>query len=287
MAAALRSVLITGASTGIGEACALHLDKLGFRVFAGVRKAADADALRQKASPRLTPVMIDVTDATSIASAAETVGQAVGEFGLSGLVNNAGIAVVAPMEFVLLDDLRRQLEVNTIGQVAVTQAFLPLLRRAKGRIVNISSQGGRFVFPLFGPYSMSKFALEAFSDALRRELRGWGMHVAVVEAGSIATPIWSKGIATAGSIRDKLPAQAEPLYGRMMDTLRAGALMMGARGIPPETVARAVAHALTSRFPRTRYLVGLDAQVIARLAWLLPDRVMDWIMACVLGLCIL
>jgi NAD(P)-dependent dehydrogenase (short-subunit alcohol dehydrogenase family) len=280
-------VLITGASTGIGEACALHLDKLGFRVFAGVRKAADADALRQKASPRLTPVMIDVTDATSIASAAETVGQAVGEFGLSGLVNNAGIAVVAPMEFVLLDDLRRQLEVNTIGQVAVTQAFLPLLRRAKGRIVNISSQGGRFVFPLFGPYSMSKFALEAFSDALRRELRGWGMHVAVVEAGSIATPIWSKGIATAGSIRDKLPAQAEPLYGRMMDTLRAGALMMGARGIPPETVARAVAHALTSRFPRTRYLVGLDAQVIARLAWLLPDRVMDWIMACVLGLCIL
>jgi NAD(P)-dependent dehydrogenase (short-subunit alcohol dehydrogenase family) len=280
-------VLITGASTGIGEACALHLDKLGFRVFAGVRKAADADALRQKASPRLTPVMIDVTDATSIASAAETVGQAVGEFGLSGLVNNAGIAVVAPMEFVLLDDLRRQLEVNTIGQVAVTQAFLPLLRRAKGRIVNISSQGGRFVFPLFGPYSMSKFALEAFSDALRRELRGWGMHVAVVEAGSIATPIWSKGIATAGSIRDKLPAQAEPLYGRMMDTLRAGALLMGARGIPPETVARAVAHALTSRFPRTRYLVGLDAQVIARLAWLLPDRVMDWIMACVLGLCIL
>jgi NAD(P)-dependent dehydrogenase (short-subunit alcohol dehydrogenase family) len=280
-------VLITGASTGIGEACALHLDKLGFRVFAGVRKAADADALRQKASPRLTPVMIDVTDATSIASAAETVGQAVGEFGLSGLVNNAGIAVVAPMEFVLLDDLRRQLEVNTIGQVAVTQAFLPLLRRAKGRIVNISSQGGRFVFPLFGPYSMSKFALEAFSDALRRELRGWGMHVAVVEAGSIATPIWSKGIATAGSIRDKLPAQAEPLYGRMMDTLRAGALLMGARGIPPETVARAVAHALTSRFPRTRYLVGLDAQAITRLAWLLPDRVMDWIMACVLGLCIL
>ncbi|MEK7693262.1 MAG: SDR family oxidoreductase, partial [Chloroflexota bacterium] len=185
-----RSVVITGASTGIGEACALHLDALGWRVFAGVRKGADGEALQRKASARLIPVRIDVTDQASIASACDAVAQELGARGLDGLVNNAGIAVAAPLEFVPIDDLRRQLEINVIGQIAVTQAFLALIRTARGRIVNIGSVSGKLATPFTGPYSASKFAMEALTDALRIELRPWKIEVSIVEPGSIATPIW-------------------------------------------------------------------------------------------------
>jgi NAD(P)-dependent dehydrogenase (short-subunit alcohol dehydrogenase family) len=154
----------TGASSGIGAACALHLDRLGYLLFAGVRKKEDGDALKRQASERLRIVFIDVVDATSIAAAAETVEAAVAGAGLSGLVNNAGIAVAGPLEFLPVDDLRKQFEVNVIGPIAVTQAFLPLLRRGHGRIVNMGSIGGRWATPFAGPYSASKFALEAFND---------------------------------------------------------------------------------------------------------------------------
>ena len=158
------SIVITGASSGIGEACALYLDELGYRVFAGVRKPAAGEALKAKASKRLAPVILDVTDVASIDRAVETVKAAVGAAGLAGLVNNAGIGVGGPLEVVPLADLRKQFEVNVIGQVAVTQALLPLLRQGRGRIVNMGSIAGRATMPFMGPYSASKFALEALTD---------------------------------------------------------------------------------------------------------------------------
>src|SRR5712691_5002789 len=180
------AVVITGAASGIGEACALHLDKLGFCVFAGVRREVDGAALQGKASERLTPLLLDVTDAASIRFAVEIVATGVVETGLAGLVNNAGITVAGPLEFLPVSELRRQLEVNVIGQVAVTQAFLPLLRRGQGRIVNMGSLAGRIATPFIGPYHASKFAMEALTDSLRMELRRWGMHVSLIEPGFIA-----------------------------------------------------------------------------------------------------
>src|SRR5688500_9161604 len=186
------AVVITGASTGIGRACAIDLDGRGFRVFAGVRKDEDGERLRSE-RPSIEPLRIDVTDAGEIAAARDRVGEEVGERGLAGLVNNAGIAVPGPLEHLPLDEIRRQLEVNVLGQIAVTQAFLPLLRTARGRIVNIGSIGGRVALPLLGPYAGSKHAMEGISDSLRRELRPWGIEVSLVRPGPIATEIWERG----------------------------------------------------------------------------------------------
>ncbi|HEV2125399.1 MAG TPA: SDR family NAD(P)-dependent oxidoreductase, partial [Chloroflexota bacterium] len=245
-----RSVVITGASTGIGHACALHLDALGFRVFAGVRREADGDSLRRQASDRLTPLILDVTDEATIEAASEHVHQAMGDAGVSGLVNNAGIAIGGPLELIQLDDLRRQLEVNVIGQVAVTQAFLPLLRHGRGRIVNMGSISGRVAGPFVGPYAASKFAMEALTDSLRLELRPWGVHVAIVEPGVIATPIWEKSLSTAQDMLERLPAERrqrlETLYGSAMDRMRLATQGMSTRGVSPVAVARAVEHALVS-----------------------------------------
>jgi NAD(P)-dependent dehydrogenase (short-subunit alcohol dehydrogenase family) len=179
------AVVVTGASSGIGEACARRLAGLGFQVFAGVRKAEDGDRLASEI-PGVTPLRIDVVDAESIAAAARTVEETAAGRGLAGLVNNAGVAVPAPIEHQPIDDFRRQIEVNLIGQVAVTQAFLPQLRAARGRIVNVSSIGGKVAVPLLGAYAASKFGLEGFSDTLRRELRPWGIEVSVIEPGTIA-----------------------------------------------------------------------------------------------------
>ncbi|HYM16129.1 MAG TPA: SDR family oxidoreductase [Dehalococcoidia bacterium] len=269
------AVVVTGASTGIGEACALRLDSMGFIVFAGVRKEADGQALRQKASSRLTPVMLDVTDSESITAAARQVGDATGGAGLSGLVNNAGISVAGPLEFVPIDELRRQLEVNVVGQVAVTQAFLPLLRLRRGRIVNIGSVSGRLATPFVGPYAASKFAMEAVTDALRIELRPWRMHVAIVEPGSIATPIWDKARSDADRLMAALPERAHRLYDDAVRVMLSFADETAKRGIAPDAVAKAVAHALTAKQPKTRYLVGTDARLQAVLAKLVPDRLRD------------
>ena len=274
-----RSVVITGASTGIGEACALHLDQLGWRVFAGVRKDADGEALQRKASARLMPVRIDVTDPASIASAREIVAQELGERGLDGLVNNAGIAVAAPLEFLPIDDLRRQLEVNVIGQIAVTQAFLAPIRKARGRIVNIGSVSGRLATPFTGPYSASKFAMEALTDALRIELRPWKIDVAIVEPGSVATPIWEKGMADADRMEAQLPAEGHTLYDGAIKALRAFAEATANKGIPPAAVAKAVTHALTAKKPKTRYVVGFDASIQAKLGKFAPDRMRDGLIA--------
>jgi NAD(P)-dependent dehydrogenase (short-subunit alcohol dehydrogenase family) len=249
---------------------------MGFQVFAGVRNPADGERLSEAASDRLVPVHLDITDAESIRTAAEAVTGALGASPLRGLVNNAGVAVASPLEFVPIDALRRQFEVNVIGQVAVTQAFLPSLRRSQGRIVNMSSVSGRFASPFVGPYSASKFALEALSDALRLELRPWAIPVSIVEPGVIATPIWQKSLSAADELNAGMPPEAHELYGRAVQALRDGVQNIG--GIPADRVARVVAHALTARRPRTRYIVGHDARIGIGLTYL-PTRVRDWLVA--------
>ncbi len=269
------AVVVTGASTGIGEACALRLVAHGFRVFGAVRKPADGEALRAKAGAFLVPLLLDVTDGDGIVRAAAEVAAAVGDDGLAGLVNNAGIAVNGPLEFLPIDLLRKQLEVNLIGQVAVTQAFLPLLRRATGRIVNIGSLAGLVSTPFNGPYSMSKYGMEAFTDALRVELMRWGLQVALVEPGSIATPIWDRGLVDADAMEKRLPEDAIALYGKQFATFKEGVRRTALRGIPADAVAAAVEHALTAARPRTRYLIGTDAKFAAGLFRRLPDRWRD------------
>ena len=271
------TVLVTGASTGIGEATALHLRDVGFTPIAGVRKDEDAERLEGLG---LRTVKLDVTDADAIAAARESLGQEP----LAGLVNNAGIAVAAPLEFLPIDRLRKQLEVNLIGQIAVTQAFLPALRRARGRIVNVSSIGGRVALPLLGAYNASKFGLEGASDALRRELRSHGVDVILIEPGGVKTPIWKKGEALADEITEELPPEAERLYGRLIARVRAETRKIDEeRGSEPRAVAEAIATALTARRPRARYVVGNDAKQRAVAARLLPARVMDRMIGRALG----
>lgn len=267
------AILITGSSTGIGQACALHLDAQGFQVFAGVRRDADGEALCAKSSRRLTPVYLDVTDPASIAAAREFVSRECDSLG--GLVNNAGIVIAGPLEIVPIEEFRRQFEVNVIGQLAVTQAFLPMLRKARGRIVLMGSISGRLSTPFIGSYAASKFALEAMADALRVELMAWGMEVSIVEPGSIATPIWEKSRKHSGEIARSLPAGARELYHRQYEAMRKGAKETADSGIPAIEVARVVEHALTAPRPRTRYLVGPDAKRRGRLAKFIPDRVRD------------
>ena len=269
------AVVVTGTSTGIGRAAAKRLAHGGFRVFAGVRKDADAESIRGEGIDGLEPVMIDVTDEGSIASAREHVEQAVGDEGLEGLVNNAGTAIPGPLEFLSLQRIRDQLEVNLIGQIAVTQAFLPLIRKGRGRIVNIASVGGRVTFPFNAPYHLSKHAMEAFSDALRLELQPWEIDVSCVEPGSIATEIWETGAAHSSAMRESMGPEGERLYGEGIDAATRRSAEAGERGIPPDKVAEAIEDALTATRPKTRYLVGTDAKIMARARRVLGDRRWD------------
>jgi NAD(P)-dependent dehydrogenase (short-subunit alcohol dehydrogenase family) len=278
----VRSVLVTGASTGIGRATALHLDDSGWRVFAGVRREEDAASLREAGSDRLAPLILDVTVPEQIEAAAGRIEDECGG-GLDGLVNNAGIAVPGPLETVPLKDFRRQLEVNLVGYLAVTQALLPQLRQAKGRIVFVSSIGGRMAFPFGGPYHASKFATEAIGDVFRQELRPWGLKVSIVEPGSIDTPIWERGQRKGEEIEARSPRTSQ-LYGAAIEKFRRVIEQTAERGIPPEKVARAISHALESPRPRSRYLVGLDARLQARLKPLLPTPLFDRLVARTLGL---
>jgi NAD(P)-dependent dehydrogenase (short-subunit alcohol dehydrogenase family) len=273
-----RNVLVTGASSGIGRAIALDLDRRGFHVFAGVRKEADGESL-QKESSRIEPVIVDVTDQATIDAAAKQVDS------LFGLVNNAGITVAGPLEYLPVEEIRRQFEVNVFGQIAVTQAFLPHIRESRGRIVFMSSVGGRVPSsPFISPYNGSKHALESFGDALRVELAPWGIHVSLIEPGSIATPIWDKSIDAANQLKDRLPPEAFERYGEAMDKVEKLARATGKRGIPPEKVAEKVAHALLSGRPNPRYMVGADAKIQTVASALLSDRMRDRLFARVSGL---
>ena len=258
-----RLALVTGASTGIGRACALHLAGLGFHVLAGVRDPADAP-------DGLEPLRLDVTSEADVAAAAERVGAELGV-----LVNNAGIAISGPIEIVPVEEWRRIIDINLLGQVAVTRALLPAVLRARGRVVNMSSIGGRVANPLFGPYSASKFALEAVSDALRREVGPHGVRVISVEPGGIATPIWGKGMEDTRRLTSGMSDDARRRYAKLIPAVTKVVERIAREGLPPEAVAEVVGRAVTSRRPRARYVVGRDAKIQAIAARLLPDAAMD------------
>lgn len=271
----MKNVVVTGASTGIGEAVTRRLDALGYRVVAGVRRPADAARLTAGGSNRLATVTLDVTDPDQIAAAAAHVAGLVGDGGLAGLVNNAGIAIGGPVEYVPLDLVRHQFEVNVFGLLAVTQAFLPQLRVARGRIVNIGSIAGKAVSPMVVPYGMSKHAVEALTDGLRLELAGTGIEAVVIEPGAVKTPIWDKGATLLAEAAKTLPPIALERYGA---TLRFfGKLMahLNETGVPTDAVADAVVAALESPQPKTRYLVGRDARLRAFIIRFLPNRLAD------------
>jgi NAD(P)-dependent dehydrogenase (short-subunit alcohol dehydrogenase family) len=269
-----RHVVITGASSGIGRTCALELAARGFKVFAGVRSEADFEPLRREG---LVPLRLDVTDASSVAAAAAQVAEVTP--GLAGLINNAGIAVTGPLEFLPIEDLRRTLEVNVVGTAVVTQHFLPLLRRGKGRVVNMSSTAGFLALPMLGAYAASKFALEAMSDALRVELKPWGLHVALIEPGNISTPMWGKTEDATAALSTRLPAEANALYATQFAAMRKLATEARDGASPPQVVSRAVEHALTSSFPRLRYRVGASSRLEGFLADWVPARIRDLIVA--------
>jgi NAD(P)-dependent dehydrogenase (short-subunit alcohol dehydrogenase family) len=265
----VKSVLVTGASTGIGEACALRLDRLGHRVYAGVRSEEHVHGLRQRGSDRIVPVFLDVTDQAQIDAAAK---QIAGGGGLDGVVNNAGIGRGGPLEYLPLETWREQLEVNVLGQVAVTKAVLPSIRAAGGRIVFIGSIGGRVATMLMGPYNASKFAIEAIGESLRSELHPWGISVSVVEPGAVKTPVWDKARQQVDRLERALPEEARTRYARHIAAARKAIEMQDRQGVSPDKVAAAVEQALFSPRPKTRYLVGTDARVQALLVRWLPDR---------------
>lgn len=277
MKATSQAVLVTGAGKGIGAAVTERLAELGMLVFAGVRADADIERWRGHASGRVHPLRLEVTDEASIRDAVQELRGALRGTTLIGVVNNAGIAVAGPLEFLPIRELRRQLEVNVIGQVAVTQAVLPLLRESRGRVVNIGSIAGRSALPLTGAYAASKFALEALTDSLRVELMPAGVHVSIIEPGVIATPIWDTSLKLGDELLKEMPKAAHEYYGRIIEAVRKRA-ERGTGGLPPSVVADAVVHALTADKPKTRYLVGRDARVRA-LFQKLPDRVRDRLIA--------
>ncbi|GAB6876453.1 SDR family oxidoreductase [Thermaerobacter litoralis] len=270
-------VLITGASSGIGRASALALARAGWTVLAGVRRPEDGEALRQETGGGVEPLRLDVTDAEQVRAAAEAVEQRVGPAGLQGLVNNAGIAAAGPVELIPEAVWREQLEVNVVGVVAVTRALLPALRRGRGRLVLMGSVSGLVSLPFMGPYSASKFALEALADALRIELAPWGIRVSIVEPGSVVTPIWQRSAEAAQGYLLPPPPGTESVYPAAVAAMTRVAQRNARHGLPPEAVARAVVHALTAPRPRARYLVAAPerAREVRLLRWLpvgLRDR---------------
>jgi NAD(P)-dependent dehydrogenase (short-subunit alcohol dehydrogenase family) len=276
----MKSVVVTGASTGIGWGCARVLIDKGFRVFGSVRKPTDAERLSREFGSHFTPLLFDVTDSAAITAGASGVEAALGGAPLFGLVNNAGIAVAGPLLYIDPDELRRQLEVNVVGQLLVTQAFAPLLasrgRERAGRIVMMSSVGGRNASPFVGPYNASKFALEGLSESLRRELMLPGIDVIVVAPGAVATPIWDK------AEQIDVSRYANTPYAKALNGVRDYMLVNGRKGLPPERIGRAVWNALTTAHPRTRYTVTPDP-LQNFLATTLPKRMVDRLIAKRLG----
>ncbi|HEY0798183.1 MAG TPA: SDR family oxidoreductase, partial [Candidatus Baltobacteraceae bacterium] len=272
----MQTVLITGASTGIGHAAALRLAAKGIHVFAGVRSAQAGNALREAGGANVTPLELEVTDAASIERARQTVQDALPASPLQGLVNNAGISIPGPLELLSDADLHKQFEVNFFGAMATTRAFLPLLRRSRGRVINISSIAGKCSVPFVGAYAASKFALEGASDALRLELAPFGVRVILIEPGAVATPIWQRGGDLARAVLAQLsPEQIAP-YREALERFSTLATRSGKGGISPHRVAAVIDEALFGTKPRARYLVGNDARVqlmLARLPEGLRDRI--------------
>ncbi len=266
------SVLITGASTGIGRACALRLDANGWKVYAGVRNEASGETLRAAATPLLEPVTLDVTKPEQIADLATRLSTELGSSGLGALVNNAGIAVGGPLEYLDLDELRRQFEINVYAPIAMVQAFREPLRAAKGRVVMMGSIAGRVAGPTLGPYSASKHALAALTESLRAEMRSTKIKISLIEPGAVDTPIWDKANDSLADMRNAYPAEALQRYKEEITHLTKVIETSSKHAIEPDKVAKLVEHALTSRFPKSRYLAGPDARIAGQLLRVVPDR---------------
>ena len=277
------TILVTGASTGIGETVVRRLDQLGYLVIAGVRQPADAARLRATISPRIQTIELDVTQPEHLERLPGTLAAMTGRRGLDGLVNNAGIAVGGPIEYLPLALVRQQFEVNVFGLLAVTQACLPFLRVARGRIVNIGSIAGISTTPMVTPYCMSKHAVEALTDGLRLELADTGIQVVVVEPGAVKTPIWDKGRSMLADAEGTLPPIALKRYGRRLQLMGKLLQANNLRAVAPDRVADAVVEAIEANPPKTRYLVGADAKIRALIARLLPDWVGDALVRSVLA----
>ncbi len=267
-----RSYVVTGASTGIGRACVAELAHAGARVWASVRTDKDADALRRD-HPDVQVLRLDVTDEDSVRAAGEQV-TAAGP--LHGLVNNAGVALPAPLEYIPIELFRRQLEVNLIGQLAVTQAMLPALRKARdqgmdARIVMIGSIGGRVAAPMLGAYHASKFGMVGLADTLRAELAPSGIRVILIEPGAISTPIWDRGASAGNELLEGASPEMLERYSAQITVAQKGAARSAKRGLPPPRAAAVIVKALTAANPRPRYLVGPDAHAAAVVAQL-PHR---------------
>jgi NAD(P)-dependent dehydrogenase (short-subunit alcohol dehydrogenase family) len=265
-------ILISGASTGIGKASAVHLAGLGHSVWAGVRSQKDFDGITDLNISGLRPVFLDVTDEASVRECVRLVTKTAGT--LDGLVNNAGVVVWGPIETVTMADWRRQFEINFFGSVLLTQTCLPLLRKSKGRVINVSSIAGRMAFQFMGPYAASKFALEAMSDSLRREMYHHGVHVAVIEPGAIATPIWEKSAELTNKL-DQYSPELRSLYGTVVEKCFRFMEQTARDAAPVSVVTKALEHALLSPRPRTRYPVGKGIKPLTLLAKVIPDRWMD------------
>ena len=270
--------IITGASTGIGAATAHELAERGFHVLAGVRRDRDADAIRR---PGIEPLIIDITNPDHIQTLVTRVrGDSQGR-AVRALVNNAGIGVNVPIETFAIDEWRRLFEVNLFGHVAVTRALLPDLIRSKGRVVNISSVGGKVAMATYGPYAGTKFALEAVSDSLRREMAPFGVGVVVVEPGAVHTEMPGRAIATANELASAMTPEQHQRYGPLVHavTTQTASHTTSGSGVPADAAAKVIAKAITARKPRARYTVGRDAALITRLVRLLPDRTLDRVIA--------
>jgi NAD(P)-dependent dehydrogenase (short-subunit alcohol dehydrogenase family) len=268
-------VVVTGASTGIGAATARELATRGFRVLAGVRRDSDADTLRDD---RIEPHILDITVEADIAAIAERVTNDPDHRPLRALINNAGIAVNAPVEALPMPEWRRQFEVNLFGHIAMTQALLPALLKSSGRVVNISSVGGRVAMATYGAYAGSKFALEAVSDSLRREVEEFGVKVIIIEPGAVTTEMSGRGTATADRLAAEMTSDQHRRYDSLIDAITTQSQTFTRNGVPAERAARVIANAITTKNPHTRYTIGRDAAIITRLARLAPDRLLDRIL---------
>lgn len=269
-------VVVSGASTGMGAATARELAARGYHVLAGVRRESDADAVR---ADGIEPVILDLTRSEHIEAVVDRIASDPDQRALQALVNNAGISVNAPVETLPLVDWRQLFEVNLFGHIALTQALLPFLHESHGRIVNISSVGGKIAMGTYGAYAGAKFALEAVSDALRRELAPHGVQVVVVEPGGVKTEMAGRGAATATRLALGMSVEQRQRYGDLVEAVIAQSAAFTRSGLPAERAGSVIAEAVTARRPRTRYTIGRDAAVLTRLARLLPDRTLDRIVA--------
>ena len=279
-----KNLFISGCSTGIGRACALHFAKNEYCVYAGVRKASDAESLKAADNTgNLEPVILDVTNESQLSDLKAYLSQKIGDVGLVGIINNAAIAKGGPLEYVVPQVVRDMFNVNVMGPLLITQTLLPLVRTANGRIVNIGSIGGKIANPMMGGYSITKFGLEAFNDSLRQELAPQGIHVSLIEPGPIDTPTLQSSDQQIQEVLDSLTDEGKERYGNSIAQIRVYFQAVQNKSLPPQVVVDAAEHALESERPKTRYLVTKEAKIGNFLRWMLSDRALDMILKKTLG----